>query len=331
MERLGKGQQAKMSKPKVAICWLGGCGGCDEAVVDLAHNLLDVASAVDIVLWPIALDFKYESIENMDDNSIDLAIINGNVRNSDHQEIAHLLRRKSRLVMAFGACACLGGTPGLANLHANNDFMNWAYQDAPTVVNHKSVRPQAESTVNGHLLTLPALTNKVYALKDIVDVDYFLPGCCPPPDLILNAINNVLEGKLPLRGSTLAPHRSLCDTCARNETKPARIKIKKFKRIHEVEAKDDTCFLAQGILCLGPNTRTGCGEACIDINLPCRGCFGATEEIGRDGAHFLSAIAGMIDANTDEDIEKAVNSVGDLAGYLYRFSLPLCPLDKKEG
>ena len=30
-------------KPKVAIMWLGGCGGCDEAVVDLNENVLKVA------------------------------------------------------------------------------------------------------------------------------------------------------------------------------------------------------------------------------------------------------------------------------------------------
>ena len=49
-------------KPKVAICWLGGCGGCDEAVVDINEVLLRVANATDLVLWPDALDFKYDHI-----------------------------------------------------------------------------------------------------------------------------------------------------------------------------------------------------------------------------------------------------------------------------
>lgn len=208
--------------------------------------------------------------------------------------------------------------------------MDWAYQKAPTVYNPNDVRPQAETLINGHLLTLPVISHKVYALKEAIDIDYFLPGCCPPPDLILKAINNVLESKLPPRGSTLAPHKTLCDSCLRNASKPARLIIKSFKRIHQVEAKDDTCFLAQGILCMGPNTRTGCGETCININLPCRGCFGATEEPGEAGGRYLSAIAGMLDVTTDAELEQAVDDLGDLAGYLYRFSLPLCPLDKKE-
>ena len=37
-------------KPKVAFYWCASCGGCEEAVVDLAEQLLDVAGAVEIVL-----------------------------------------------------------------------------------------------------------------------------------------------------------------------------------------------------------------------------------------------------------------------------------------
>jgi F420-non-reducing hydrogenase small subunit len=111
-------------KPKVAITWLGGCGGCDEAVVDINEVLLRVANVVDLVLWPVALDFKYHHIEPMKDGEIALSIINGNVRNSEQEEIAKLLREKSQLVLAFGACACFGGTPGMANFRSKDDIFN---------------------------------------------------------------------------------------------------------------------------------------------------------------------------------------------------------------
>ena len=86
-------------KPKVAIYWLGACGGCDEAIVDLNEAILQVADAVDIVLWPVAMDFKYSSIEEMEDGEIALSIIHGSVRNSEHSEMAILLRKKSQLVL----------------------------------------------------------------------------------------------------------------------------------------------------------------------------------------------------------------------------------------
>lgn len=310
------------TKPKVAICWLGGCGGCDEAIVDLNEALLGVADAVDIILWPVALDFKYQHVKAMTDGEISLSIINGNVRNSEQEEIAKLLRQKSRLVLGFGACACFGGTPGMANFRTKEDIFNWVYKDAPTVVNPGGNRPQTLTDINGKELTLPEFYKTVKALNQVIEVDYFLPGCPPPPELIANAINATLENKLPLKGSSLAPHKALCDSCPRNETKPQKLKISEIKRIHEIEARPDICFLAQGVICLGIATRDGCGASCIGINMPCRGCFGPVEGVRDAGLKMISTLAAIIDAESDADINRVAEQVVDIAGYGYRFSLP---------
>jgi len=320
-----------MAKPKVAICWLGSCGGCDEAIVDINEILLSVAGAVDLVLWPVALDYKYDSVKAMKHGEIALSIINGHVRNSEQKEIAELLREKSQIVLAFGACACFGGTPGLANLITKEDIFNWVYKNAPTVVNPKGNVPKTSTRLDGHDLTLPEIYEQVSALNGVIDVDYYLPGCPPPPHLIIAAISAVLENKLPPKGSTLAPHRALCDSCKRNKTKPERMAITDIKRIHEVEASPDTCFLAQGILCLGPATRDGCGESCININIPCRGCFGPVEGVVDSGAKYISALASILDVQTDADMNRITDQIADLAGYLYRFSLPTSILKKKRG
>ena len=317
-------------KPKVAICWLGGCGGCDEAVVDINEEILRVADAVDLVLWPVAFDFEYDHIERMGDGEIALSVINGNVRNTDQEEMARLLRRKSQLVLAFGACACFGGTPGLANLRTKKDILDWVYRDAPTVVNPGKNYPQAKVSSDGAALTLPELYDQVFPLNQVIEVDYYLPGCPPPPDLVVNAFTAVLEDKLPPRGSTLAPHKALCDTCERNSTKPGRMAIKDIKRIHQVEAQSNTCFLVQGILCLGPATRTGCGETCIKINMPCRGCFGPVEGVKDAGARYISALASIIDAEDEKDVEQVLDRLNDEVGYFYRFSVPSSTLRKRR-
>ena len=319
-----------MAKPKIAIYWLGSCGGCDEAVVDINEVLLRVADAVDIILWPVAMDFKYDSVRRMKNGEIALSVVNGHVRNSEQEEIAKLLREKSQLILAFGACACFGGTPGLANLSTKEDIFNWVYRDAPTVVNPNGNYPQAVSRVNGKELTLPEFYDHVHALNDIIDVDYYLPGCPPPPYLVMYAVSAVLENKLPPKGSTLAPNRALCDSCKRNKSKPDRISIKEIKRIHEVEADPDVCFLAQGIICLGPATRDGCGEACMNINIPCRACFGPVEGVEDSGAKFIPAMASILDAESDEDITRIVNQFVDPVGYLYRFSLPVSIFHNKR-
>ena len=102
-------------KPKVAFYWCASCGGCEEAMVDLAEDIIGVTQAVDIVLWPVAMDFKKKSIEERPDKSIVATLLNGAIRTSEQEEMAHLLRRKSQFLIAYGACAQLGGIPGLAN------------------------------------------------------------------------------------------------------------------------------------------------------------------------------------------------------------------------
>jgi F420-non-reducing hydrogenase small subunit len=142
-------------KPKIALYWCASCGGCEEAVVDLADGILEVVAAVDIVLWPVAMDFKKKHIEAMADKSIAATLLNGAIRTSEQEEMAHLLRRKSQYLIAYGACAQLGGIPGLANQFSREQLLHYVYDEAPTVVNEGKTRPQTSTQNNGHNVTLP--------------------------------------------------------------------------------------------------------------------------------------------------------------------------------
>jgi F420-non-reducing hydrogenase small subunit len=311
-----------MAKPKVAFYWCGACGGCEEAVVDLAEDILKVVEAVDIALWPVALDFKLKDVQAWKPGEIAVTFINGAVRLSEHEEWVKLLREKSGLIVAFGACSHLGGIPGLVNLSTAEDVFRNKYETSVTVDNPGKVRPRTHSKVDGYDLELPAVWNSVKRLDEVIDVDYYLPGCAPPPNLIMDAVLAILKGELPPKGSVLAPSKALCETCPLNETKPEKITIAEFKRVATSQPDPKECYLAQGFICMGPATRGGCGERCISANMPCRGCFGPPPEALDQGTKLLSAIASAGSALTEEDAAAAAAAMVDPAGTLYRFSLP---------
>jgi len=324
-----------MSKPKVAFYWCASCGGCEEAVVDLAEDLLTVAEAVDIVFWPVALDFKKKDVEAMEDGSIAVSFINGAIRTAEQEEMVHLLRRKSGLVVAFGSCAHLGGIPGLANFHNRAEIFEQVYKLAPTVTNPEGIYPRPEVDVPEGKLTIPEFYDTVKTLDQTIQVDYYLPGCAPPPDLILAAVTAILKGELPEKGAVLAPDKSLCDTCPLAQYKPDRITMKDIKRPHEVIHDPKQCLLAEGIICLGPATRSGCGERCINAGMPCRGCFGPTKQVKDMGTKVLTTIASLLGVEEEEDmdeeeVERLLDKIVDPAGLFYMYSLPSSVLRRKR-
>lgn len=323
-----------MAKPKAAFYWCASCGGCEESLVDLGEDILGVVDAIDLVFFPVAMDFKKSDVEKLADGEITVSFINGAVRTSEQEEMAKLLRKKSQLVIAYGACASLGGIPGLANFWTKKDVFDYAYKDAPSVKNTENTFPQTEVKVNGYDLTLPEIYDTVKTLNQTVDVDYYIPGCAPNPELVKQAIDTILSGKLPEKGTVLAPEKSLCDTCPRADSKPEKIMMKDIKRPIEVELDMEKCFLEQGVICMGPSTIGGCGEKCINANMPCRGCFGPTKEVRDQGLSTLSFIASISGLEneadvSDEDVEKFINKIHDPAGLFYMFSLPSSILRRK--
>ena len=311
-----------MSKPKVAFYWCASCGGCEEAVVDLAEEILGVVEAVDIAFWPVALDFKRSDVEALADGELAVTFLNGAIRSSEQEEMAELLRRKSQVLIAFGSCSHLGGIPGLANLYSREALFDRVYRTAPSVVDGDGSRPRGDTQASEGTLHLPILSETVRRLDEVVVVDYYLPGCPPPVRLVREALAAILAGKLPVRGSVLAPDLALCDECPRRETKPDKLEIKEFRRPHQVMIDPQTCLLAQGLLCLGPATRSGCGAACMSANMPCTGCLGPTGQTRDYGAKALSAIASGGDANDDQQVATLLAGIVDPVGTFYRYSLP---------
>jgi len=318
------------AKPKIGFYWCASCGGCEEAIVDFAEDILGVLEAVDIVFWPCAMDFKKEDVESLPDGGIAATLLNGAIRTSEQEEMARLLRRKSTYLIAYGACAHMGGIPGLANQFSREELLRYVYEECPTVVNPNHTRPTPSFTNKaGHPLSLPELRNVVRSLDQVAEVDYYVPGCPPTPKITKAALEALLKGQLPPKGTVLAPDIALCEQCPRKASKPTNLSFAGFKRPHLTATDPELCLLAQGIVCMGPATRAGCEAVCICGNMPCTGCFGPTSRVRDHGAKMLSSLCANVAPKQTKEINEVLAGIPDAVGTFYRYGLPTSLLRRK--
>lgn len=326
-----------MDKVKIAQYWGAGCGGCDVALLDIDEKILGVASMADIVFWPIAVDAKLKDVEEMPDGSITLTLYNGAVRNSENQHVAELLRKKSKLLVSFGSCACFGGVPGLANVTNREEVLDYVYKCTPSTVNEEGIVPQVMVEMPEGKLELPLLYDTVLTLDDVVDVDYYMPGCPPTVEQINQFLDivtkHLTEGTpLPPKGTVIASDKTLCDECGRKK------QVKVVDRIYlpfEIDIDPEKCMLEQGVICLGPATRAGCGAKCLKANQPCRGCMGPTKAVMDQGGSMLSALASIFRVSdkesqiSEEEIMKLMSQVKDPLGTFYAFTMAKSIIKRK--
>ncbi len=319
-------------KPTLAMYWAASCGGCEIAVLNIHENILVVDEIFDLAFFPCIADFKVEDVKGYPDSHIDLCLFNGAIRNSENEEMARLLRQKSKVLVAFGSCAYEGCIPALSNLTSKAATLRTVYLDNPTIDNPQGTLPQPMSQVPEGELDLPTFYHTVKSLDQVVDVDYYIPGCPPEPHQIWAVLQVVVaaltEGAaLPPRGAIIgAGSVAVCEECPLTKNdKP----IDRFYRPYELTPDPELCLLEQGLVCMGPATRCGCGALCPQVGVGCRGCYGPLDGVEDQGAKMLSAIASVISAGDpslpEDELERKVDAVldtlADPAGTFYRFSM----------
>jgi len=308
-------------KLKIGMYWAASCGGCDISLLEIGPHLLELIEAADIVFWPCAADFKYRDVVNYPDLHMDICFFNGGVRSSEQEEIARLIRRKCKTLVAYGACACDGGIPALANTKTVEGIFDASYHDNPSLDNPERVEPQLLTMCEFGELEIPRLYPQVLRLADIVEVDYMIPGCPPVAERVWEAILALIGGGLPPRNSALkvaCSDKSVCDDCSLEKR---QVRIKEIRRPHEAIPEAGWCLLEQGFICMGPATRSGCGALCIKANLSCRGCYGPCREVQDQGAAMIGALGSILDADTEERAREMVDSIVDPVGTFYRFTM----------
>ncbi|MHA1109791.1 MAG: oxidoreductase [Promethearchaeota archaeon] len=336
-----------MAKLKTAIVLGSTCAGCDVAILDLNEKILVVDNLCEFVFWPTAMDFKLDDLLALEDGEVDVGIYHGAIRTSEDEEYAKILRKKAKIVVSFGACANFGGIPSLGNMPFEQSLFDLVYKDVgkiPSNDNPEGIVPLTKMKVkSGEELTLPSILKSAGALNSVIDCDYYVPGCPPMVPLIEKVVDILAEfaksGTLPPKGTVIAGEGTLCEECGRE--KPEHMSYHNFLSPQEIQEIDpDTCLIPQGIICMGPATRSGCGALCTNMNVGCRGCMGPTAKVKDHGLKMISALTSLLEVENEEgsteaQLEEMVNRIPDPLGTFYRFtygSSLICKLhpDKKE-
>ncbi|MHA1296473.1 MAG: hypothetical protein ACTSRH_07365 [Promethearchaeota archaeon] len=233
----------------IPVCFgqLSSCWGCHQSLLNAHLNLLTILPELEIVYWPAVVDYKLDSLEAREDGSIVIGFIEGVARTKEDTALAKLMRKKCKIIVAFGACACYGGVKGLANLFDIKDLVSRKFKETESITDENPEEPSEH---------VPGFEDYIVNVKDIIDVDVFIPGCPPTTENILAAISYLLTlvGKGP---ESLDKNKSICETCNLN---------------------NENCLLEKGILCYGPITAAGCELMCPNNGDVCYGCFRATSK-----------------------------------------------------
>jgi NAD-reducing hydrogenase small subunit len=168
-----------VEKTRVATIWLSGCSGCHMSFLDQDEGLVDLAKRIRLVYSPI-VDVKVFP------EDVDVTLIEGAVANEEQKSLLKEARAKSKVLISLGDCAVTGNVTALRNAWSNGDEAVLERE----FIDNTDTNPQVPTDV-------PKLLRKVRPLHEVVNVDFFVPGCPPSAGLINYVLTELLAGKTP--------------------------------------------------------------------------------------------------------------------------------------
>jgi sulfhydrogenase subunit delta len=168
-------------RPKIAVFKFASCDGCQLSLLDAEDELLQVASAVDIVYFP-------EVSRRMLKGPYDIGLVEGSITTHHDAERIQNVRRHCHTLVTIGACATAGGIQALRNWKDVNEFVRYVYASPDYISTLKMSTPIAEH----------------------VPVEFELRGCPINKYQLIELLSAVLVGRKPN-----VPTHSVCIECKR--------------------------------------------------------------------------------------------------------------------
>jgi sulfhydrogenase subunit delta len=134
-----------LEKPKVGVFGFTGCEGCQLQIANKEKTLLDLLGAIEV------MNFRLISSDKLD--NYDIAFVEGSITTEEDASRLKKIRKQAKILIAMGACACLGGVHKLKERFPLEDSVKEVY--------------------GSHRIE----TGAVRKISDVVPVEIELPGC----------------------------------------------------------------------------------------------------------------------------------------------------------
>ena len=161
---MSKGEKAK-KKTRIAFFDFADCEGCQLQVTYLNEKFLEILKHCEIV------NFREVMTEKSDD--YDIAIIEGSITRKHDEERIKKIRKNAKVIIAYGACATIGGVNGLRKKFTQQEAKEIVYEGREFPIEVGEPRP----------------------VHEVVKVDYFIHGCPINNDEFIKALKSILIGK----------------------------------------------------------------------------------------------------------------------------------------
>ncbi len=175
-------QATEKKKVRIAFFDFADCEGCQLQVLYLNEAFLGLLEHCDVV------NFREAISERSDD--YDIAFVEGSITRKHDEERVKEIRKNAKIIVAYGACACIGGINGLRKHYTGDEAKAIVYEGREFPLEAGEPRP----------------------VHDVVKVDYYIHGCPTNNDELVKAVKGILLGK-----GYKPPTHSVCVECKLKE------------------------------------------------------------------------------------------------------------------
>jgi len=173
-------------KPKIAIFSLTSCEGCQFTLLDLGERFFNFLKKVELIDFPLIEEKHYPK-----GVKIDVSFVEGNPITKEDIDLLKKIRSESKILVALGNCAALGGIPEIKNYQGKERTIRFIYKR----LNH-------------------ILNPEIKEIDNFVKVDFTIPGCPISGSEFLKFANDLIKGKIPEICQS-----PLCSECPKRGTK----------------------------------------------------------------------------------------------------------------